>query len=68
MNIFALLLGVSVLLIPNILFALWITWVDLTDEGTLTKRGQSYVRGLFAFIAVSLIIMLIGIVGYIETA
>lgn len=67
MNIFALLLGVSVLLIPNVLFALWITWVDLTDEGILTKRGQSYVRGLFAFIAVSLIIMLIGIVGYIET-
>ena len=67
MNAYALLLGITLLLIPNALFALWLTWRDLHDEGTLTGRGQGYVRAVFSFIAVTLIIALIGIVGFIET-
>lgn len=63
----SLLLGVTLLLIPNALFALWMTWLDLSDNGTLTERGQGYVRGVFAFIAVSLIITLMAIVGAVQT-
>jgi len=67
MNIFGLIIGVSIFLIPNALFALWLTWRDLKDDGTLTQRGHKYVNGIFGFTAVTLILALISIVGAIET-
>ena len=67
MNIFVLMLGASIFLIPNVIFALWLTWTDLTDNETLSPSGHRYVRAVFAFIAVSLIITLMGIVGTIQT-
>jgi hypothetical protein len=67
MNVFVLMLGASIFLIPNVLFAMWLTWTDLTDNATLSVSGHRYVRGVFAFIAVSLIITLMGIVGTIQT-
>lgn len=67
MNIFGLIIGVSVILIPNALFALWLTWRDLKDDGTLTERGHKYVNGIFGFVGVTLILALISIVGAIET-
>ena len=67
MNIFVLMLGASIFLIPNVLFAMWLTWTDLTDNATLSEIGHRYVRAVFAFIAVSLIITLMGIVGTIQT-
>jgi hypothetical protein len=63
----ALMLGATLLLIPNALFALWLTWLDLRDDGTLTQRGQGYVTSVFSLIAVTLILALMGVVGYIQT-
>ena len=67
MNIFGLIIGVSIFLIPNALFALFLTWRDLTGDGTLTQRGHKYVNGIFGFVGVTLILALISIVGAIET-
>ena len=67
MNVFVLMLGASIFLIPNVLFAMWLTWTDLNNNLTLSVSGHRYVRGVFAFIAVSLIITLMGIVGTIQT-
>ena len=67
MAIFVLMLGVSIFTIPCTLFAMWLTWVDLKDDGTLTERGHRYVNGIFGFIAVTLIIALLGIVGTLQT-
>ena len=67
MNVFALMLAASILLIPNVLFALWLTWNDLNDSETLSASGHRYVNVVFSFIAVSLIITLMGIVGTIQT-
>jgi hypothetical protein len=63
----AILIGAVFLLIPNALFALWLTWHDLNSDGTLSDRGQRYVTGVFSFIAVTLILALIGTVGLIQT-
>lgn len=67
MNVFVLMLGASIFLIPNALFAMWLTCADLNNNLTLSASGHRYVRGVFAFIAVSLIITLMGIVGTIQT-
>jgi hypothetical protein len=67
MNVFVIMLGVSIFLIPNALFALWLTWRDLSEDGTLTERGHKYVSGILGFTAVTLILALMGIVGAIET-
>jgi hypothetical protein len=63
----AILIGAIILLIPNAIFALWLTWFDLRDDGTLSERGRTYVTGVFSFIAVTLILALIGTVGLIQT-
>lgn len=67
MNVLALAVGVSAILITNSLFALWMTWGDLSDRVTLTSRGKSYVDGTFAFTSVTLLLAFIGIIGYIGT-
>jgi hypothetical protein len=66
-NLIILVLGVSIFLIPAALFALWLTWRDLVDDGTLTQRGHNYVSGILGFTAVTLILALMAIVGAIET-
>lgn len=68
MNIYALLLGISVILIPNALFGLWLVWVDLNGNGTLTERGNRYITVIFTAIGGVMVTALMGIIGYIETA
>lgn len=63
----ALVYGAILLLIPNALFALWLVWLDLRDNATLTASGHRYVNTSLAFVGVVLMLALFGIVGYIET-
>ena len=63
----ALLFGALFLLIPNALFALFLVWVDLSDNGTMTRLGRRYITITFGFIAAVLIAALMGLVGMIET-
>ena len=62
----ALLFGALFLLIPNALFALFLVWVDLSDNGALTVSGRRYISFTFGFIAFVLIAALMGFIGYIE--
>lgn len=63
----ALLFGALFLLIPNALFALFVVWLDLSDNGTMTRLGRRYITITFGFIAAVLIAALMGLVGMIET-
>lgn len=63
----ALLFGALFLLIPNALFALFLVWVDLSDNGTMTRLGRRYITITFGFIAAVLIAALMGLIGMIET-
>ena len=67
MNIYALLLGVSIILLPNALFGLWLVWLDLNEDGRLTARGNRYVTVTFAALGGVIVTALMGIIGYIET-
>lgn len=64
----ALLFGALFLLIPNALFALFLVWVDMREHGNyLTVSGRRYITITFGFIAVVLIVALMGFIGMIET-
>lgn len=68
MNTYALLAGITLILIPNALFALWMLWYELNGNGSITRCGRAYINGTFGLIAIVLVTALMGIVGYIETA
>jgi heme A synthase len=68
MNLYLLMLGALIILIPNAVFGLWLVWSELNYDGVLTRKGQRYVTVTFTLIAGVLITALMGIVGYIETS
>lgn len=57
------LIALSILLIPNALFATYILWADART----TERGDRYVSFVYACIAVTLFLALMGAVGAIES-
>jgi len=63
----ALIFGALILLIPNALFALWMVWFDLSDNGTMTVAGRRYISFTFGFIAVVLISALAGLIHLINS-
>lgn len=60
-------IGALVLLVPNALFALFLVWVDLSDNGTMTRAGRRYVSIMFGFVAAVLVTALMVVIGTIET-
>ena len=67
MNIYALLLGALIILIPNAMFGLWLIWLELNDGGRLTRKGHRYLNLTFTGIFLVLVTALMGIIGYIES-
>lgn len=64
----AFLIGVAIIVVPNILLAITLWWIHVATDARLTLRGMRYVTFVFSVIAVGAFLSVWGFVGWLEVA